>query len=302
MNGLRLLCAAVMVMLVAGQNRDPGDRPDDRPRRVLAARSQPADLDLPDLGPLDADGPRPRRPPVAGDGGDGGPGPRGPQGPPGWRGGPGGPDRGIDGPLRGPGGMGRGPDGMGPDDRGAMIRPEEIAELLAFTEEHFPDVHDELVRRRQEGPRSLRQAVQRLGPSMKRLMLLMRENPREAEHVIRMQKLEMQLHRKRGRYQWARTDEERAAIREEMQRLLEQRFDLRIERLKVEIADLRQRLDEQTKRLEEQGQHKQQIIEDELARLFDPPRPRERGLWMRPEPPPDSQPAGDQVKDPPANP
>jgi hypothetical protein len=179
--------------------------------------------------------------------------------------------------------MGRGPKGPpGPDDDGAMLKPEEIEPFLEFTKQHFPQVHEQLVRAKEHDQRAFYHMLRRLGPPMVHLMRMSQNNPQEAERFIRMQKLELQIREQWRAYQSADAEPARAAVRAELAKLLEQRFELRQEHLKAEIDDLRRRLDEQ-------GTHKQQIIEAELKRMFE--APRDRGPWQRPEDAPASRPA-----------
>ncbi len=168
-------------------------------------------------------------------------------------------------------GAGRGPQGP-PDEAGGSIKPEEVDEFLQFTREHFPEVHEQLLRARQHDGREFRQMLRRLGPPMLHLMRLWRNDPEEAERIIQIQKVEMQIREQKHRYDEADNSERRAAARSELQQLLDRKFDLRQERLKAEISDLRRRLDEQTRRLSDQDARKRQIIEGELKRLFEGPR------------------------------
>jgi DNA-binding transcriptional MerR regulator len=180
--------------------------------------------------------------------------------------------------MRRPGPEGRGP-GNERDDREFGPRPEELERFLDFTREHFPRVHEKLVQARSDDPQAFRQMLWRVGPPMMRLVRLARDNPKEAERLILLQKLEMQIHETRDQYRNAKTDDERNKIRTEMRGLIEQKFDARQERLKAEIEELRKRLDEQDKR-------KQQIIDDEIGKALE-----RRGLHKHGRHKADSQPA-----------
>jgi hypothetical protein len=128
-------------------------------------------------------------------------------------------------------------------------------------------------------------------------MRLWRDNPVEAEHIIRIQKIEMRLREQKQRYHNPPDEQQRAAAREEIRKLLQERFDLRLAKLKSDVGNLRQRLDEQTRRLAEQEQRKPQMVEEEFARFLEQPNGLEKGPRLRKQTGPGSQPAGDEVSD-----
>jgi len=145
---------------------------------------------------------------------------------------------------------------------------------MVFARQHFPELHQQLERAGNQDPRAFQQMVRRIAPPIRQLMRLWREDPSAAEHVIRAQKIEMRIRELRHRYLAARDDEKRAVIEAELRELLNEKFKLRLERLREEISRLRQRLDEQTTRLAEQDRDKQEIIDDEFRRLIGEP-----GRW-----------------------
>lgn len=208
-----------------------------------------------------------------------------PRGGPGARGGagrrlgsgPGGPGagmgRGRDGAPRHDG-LWRGGEGGWPEDPTAL-EPHEVDAFLAFAKEHFPSLHDQLVRARQSDPRVFRQLLRRAGPPMARLMHLWREDPDEAARVIRLQRIEMELRQQAQRHHGLNDPQQRAAVEREMRELLTERFELRLAGLEREIDELRRRLDEQVERLAQQNQDKQRIIDEEFERIL------ERKGWER---------------------
>lgn len=204
---------------------------------------------------------------------------------------PSGPAGGIDRrDAGGPRGAGRGRQGP-TDDREFNPSSEDIDRLLEFAREHFPEVHNQLVQTRRDDPKAFRQELNRLGPHMMNLIRLSRDNPKEAEQLIRVQKREIQIIETRQRYRAARSEDQRSTIRSELRRLIEEKFDARQQRLKSEIDNLRLRLEEQTRRYTEQAQRRQQIIEDELGRSPEPPRSSPRGPRPPGKPAPASRPA-----------
>jgi predicted transcriptional regulator len=79
----------------------------------------------------------------------------------------------------------------------------------------------------------------------------------------------MRIREQHHRFQSLRNETQRAAVRTEIRKLLEERFELRLQRLENEVAELRRRLDEQTARLAEQDRDKNRVVQQELDRLLD---------------------------------
>lgn len=166
----------------------------------------------------------------------------------------------------------------GPDrgaDSGTPVGPEQIEELMAFTKAHFPEMYERLDRTRRENAGQFRQMLRTMRPHILRMLQLSREDPQLAEKVIAIQQVEMRLRMLRQRHRPGLPDEQRRAIRSELRRLLEQRFDLRMQRIELEIAGLQKRLDAQR-------QHKARIIEEELSQLTEPPPARARDATTPP--------------------
>jgi hypothetical protein len=198
-------------------------------------------------------------------------------------GGPEGPGRPFD-PAWGPG-------AGAPEDR-QPLHPEQIEQILGFTREHFPELHDQLVRARERDGRAFRLMLRRLGPPMLRLHQLWRDNPQEARRVIRVQQIEMLLRDRRQAFFAADTPEERSRIEAEARALLAEKLELRRDRLRAEIREMQARLDEQARRLDggkkelaELDAQRDRMIAAEAARLF------ERGSKARGNPGTESRPA-----------
>lgn len=199
---------------------------------------------------------------------------------------------------------GRPPGPLGPDDgaspppfeRGRALRPGDIDDLLAFIKMNFPEMHTHLQQARQESPRDFIKMLRNIGPPMLHLMRLSKEDPAAAEQIIEIQRVELQIRMLRRHYHDVRDEDERAAVRAEVRELVARRFDLRIERVRSEIAEMRRRLDEQTRRLAEEESHKSAIVESELADVFEsppgPPPGRGGPPMDRPGRGPASRPAG----------
>jgi hypothetical protein len=162
------------------------------------------------------------------------------------------------------------------EERSLNLSSEELGQLLEFTRANFPKVHEQLINTLRDDPPAFRQMLGRIGPPMMSLMRLSRDNPKEAEYLIRLQKLEMEVRELRARYRAARSDEDRNSVREEARRLLQERFEARQQRLKAEIDRYQQRLDELNRRYADQNQRRERTIKDEMSHNFEPPRPSPR--------------------------
>jgi len=146
--------------------------------------------------------------------------------------------------------------------------PREVEEFMTFAREHFPEMHERLAKVRATDPAAFRSALRRVGPPLERLVRMWREDPELARRMIAVQKAEMGILRLMEQYRRAGSDQQRAELREQMRRLLEERFDLRLDRLRGEIADLRRRLEEQSRRLSEQEARKRELLDEEFGDLL----------------------------------
>ncbi len=146
--------------------------------------------------------------------------------------------------------------------------PQEVEEFMAFARQHFPEMHERLARVRSTDPAAFRAALRRVGPLLERLARAWREDPELAGRMIAVQKAEMGVFRLMEQYRRAESDQRRVELRDQMRKLLEERFDLRLDRLREEIADLRRRLEEQSRRLSDQEARKRELLEEEFRDLL----------------------------------
>jgi len=166
-------------------------------------------------------------------------------------------------------------------DRGVNLPAAQIDELLGFAHDHFPEVHRQLLRSRQADPKAFRMMLQKVAPPLTHLMRIARENPREAELLIRIQQLEMKIRAERERYHNSGSEQERAAIAANARDLIAGKIDARQAKLNAQIEAVRRQLDEMSRRYSEQARQRGRIIEDELARFTSQSRGTLRGSHLR---------------------
>jgi len=224
----------------ASAQQPPPDRPHDR-------QAEPADgPDGPDAGPMDGDGP------------DDGP----PPPPPGRDGGPGRPGR-----MRGPGGPGFGRGG--PEGKPPLppMTDEEIGKMLAFAQEHFPEMAKRFEDLKKDDPQEFRRAMRRVWPRMMILRETYARDPQLGKLLVEERKLEEQIHTKVRSYRQERDEGNKNKIGDELKQLLGQQFDIRLQRRRLELADLQKRLAEQTQRVDAWAARKQENVQRQFDRI-----------------------------------
>lgn len=155
--------------------------------------------------------------------------------------------------------------------------PKQMEEFMEFAREEFPLLYERMKKAREKQPHGWGQKVAGpFGQQMMHMMQLRRENPELARKVIAQHRNEMKIGDLHRQYRDARTDEEKSAIAAEIRTLLEAGFELRLERLKLEIAQLEKRLNEARESLADQEQNKSSMIDTHLQKLLNsdvPPPP-----------------------------
>ncbi len=231
----------------ASAQQPPPDRPHDRQAEA------PDGPDGPDAGPMDGEGPDDGPPPPP-TGPDGGP------GRPGRMRGPGGPG----GPMGGPG-FGRG----GPEGKPPLppMTDEEIGKMLAFAQEHFPEMAKRFEDLKKDDPQEFRRAMRRVFPRLMMLRETYARDPELGKLLIEERKLEEQIHTKVRSYRQERNAGNKDKIGGELKQLLGQQFDIRLQRRRLEFADIQKRLQEQSQRLDAWAAKKQENVQRQFDRI-----------------------------------
>jgi len=147
-----------------------------------------------------------------------------------------------------------------------FLTQQEREELMAFAKAHFPKMYEML----HSSPRAHQhRLLKRVGWSMLRLMRLYGHDPELAEKLIAEHKIEMELAQLRRDYREFPSEAARENIKQKVRELLEQRFDLRQQRLELEIRALARRLEEARQRLVRQEGDRQRLVDTEVERVID---------------------------------
>lgn len=197
------------------------------------------------------------------------------------------------GPMRGFDGPGRRSQGPPGDSAGVFefLTPDEQKDLMGFTQQYFPEVHQRLTYLEKEDPAGLKRAQRRIGWPMLRLMRLQKHDPELAARLIAEQQIEMQIMSLRRDYLTMTSPAERESIRAKLTPLIERRFDLRQTRLEQEIKDLEARLEETRQRLSHQQANKAEMVAEDVDEVIEDWENRESGSGHTP-PPEDGPPPG----------
>jgi hypothetical protein len=196
----------------------------------------------------------------------------------------------------GPGPRPLGAGKRGTDDDSDSPAAEQVAKVMDFARENFPPLYDRLARLRDSNPVVFRQMVKRVrGPIMEILKVRQRD-PEVAHKLIELQQVEMDLRDLRAQYQAARSDDQRQQLKAQIRELVDKRYDLRLERLRLEVRDLEKRLDQAKTEVAKREKDKNTHVDREMRQLLgtgsiepQPPGPG-AGAGLRPgkraQPPP----------------
>jgi hypothetical protein len=158
------------------------------------------------------------------------------------------------------------------------LAPAEMDRLMKFTGEIFPPIHERLEQLRRANPQAFQTAARRIYGRLKTMMDMKQTNPAAAEKLIEDERLQMVIVGLAERYRNARSDEERALLKSEIETRLQERFDRRQKRTRALIERLRERLDEQERQLAEREQNRGELLRQEFNRMTkSSSRPLERG-------------------------
>jgi hypothetical protein len=173
---------------------------------------------------------------------------------------------GLEGPPQDAGRPG-GPHHGGPD--GPVLAPQEKEELLAFVRDHFPELYRRLQQFQNTDPGAYGRSVRRLTMPMLHMMRVSKNDPqlaakRSAEHRVELELDDLQSH-----YAAQASDAERRQTRSRIRQLVEKRFDLRQQRLELEITNMQKRLDQARSHLTQQAASRPQLIDADVKRMID---------------------------------
>ncbi|MFO0971978.1 MAG: hypothetical protein U1A27_00865 [Phycisphaerae bacterium] len=249
--GLGVAAGARAAVLPAGAE-PPRDEQVNPPPHPDGPEDADDDIHDPVLDGMGFDGP-PGHPP-----GPGGPGMK----PPGMRGGPrpGGPG--------GPGGPPGGPGGPGGPMRPMFPTQEQQDALKAFAKDHFPELAKRLDELQRDDPAMARRFMRRMWPQLQMMKDAWDRDPTGlGPLVVQDHKLEMEIRHKAQAIRMEKDAAKKQAAVGELRSLLEQQFQVRVDRRKYELDDLEKRLAEQRSRLQKREAAKAEMIQRQLDRM-----------------------------------
>ena len=175
----------------------------------------------------------------------------------------------------GPGGFEGGPQHGGPD--GPVLTTQEKEELLAFVRDRFPELYQRLKRFQDTDPDACGRAVRRLAMPMHHMMRATKNDPQLADMMIAEHRVELELDDLQGHYAALTSDADRQQTRSRTRQLIEKRFDLRLQRLEMEIRNMQKRLDQAQSHLTQQAASRPQLIDAEVKRMVNRLEKEHRG-------------------------
>ena len=205
--------------------------------------------------------------------------------------------------MRRPGRGGGGRQGMPPDDLlqgrrprrhdGARrpgrppveLSPEQREQLLAFVAKHFPFLHERLSDEAAADRPAAGRLIRRLWP----LYETCQRDPELGGLLVAEHKLEFRIRQAVRRYGGTDDEAARHDLRNELEKLLREQFDVQTDRRALELRELEARLTEHKSRLEHRRQVREQTVLRRLAELTEaagsgrrPVRHGDKGLWRGP--------------------
>ncbi|MEE8168909.1 MAG: hypothetical protein V3T70_00035 [Phycisphaerae bacterium] len=143
------------------------------------------------------------------------------------------------------------------------LAPEQLEEIFALLQEHFPEMYERLTNLRNERPEEFERALQRFIPFMRDVL---NAEPEMRVLMINDHRLQMQIERTAKRVRRAGAGEQNR-IRKELRRMLEKQFDLRMQKHSRMIEHVEQRLSRQRDMFEQRMADKELLIQARLDEL-----------------------------------
>jgi len=153
--------------------------------------------------------------------------------------------------------------------------------VLAFVEEHFPEMHRRLAGIRHR-PALFEHRLRRIGHGMRELMETMQRNPELGASMIEERKLDMRIRRTVMRYRDAEDPEDQEQLMGRLRDSCAHIVDLRFKRHEMQIEELEQRLARLKARHQRAAQRRDERIEKRLTHYMEwqpphrPDRPDDR--------------------------
>ena len=150
----------------------------------------------------------------------------------------------------------------------ASLTDEQIDRLMKFMERNFPNMYVRLARVRDRDPAQFRKMIHRVARPMLPMLKAAAENPELAERMIAEHQSQLRIQELKETFTKTQDPAEKARIREQMRQQMVAAFDLRIDRLRMEVRQLQKRLDDAKGHLGDQERNKQRLIDQRLTDML----------------------------------
>ncbi|GEM_PF-1659282 len=140
-------------------------------------------------------------------------------------------------------------------------------ETLAFLEVRLPETYADLQQLRRNEPAVFEMEVRNLAHMVRHYGELERNNPELAEGMLRAHRLDHQCRQMAEKIRWASEAEEKARLKEQLRRTLDEIFELRMAERELEVQHLERELNHIRSLLDTRRQAKDQIIDRRMRDL-----------------------------------
>jgi len=167
-------------------------------------------------------------------------------------------------------------DGAGRPDRPPVeLNAEQRQQLLAFVAEHFPFLHERLLDEAAADRPVAGRLIRKLWP----LYETCQRDPELGGLLVAEHKLEFRIRQSARSYRGTDDETARHDLRNELENLLREQFDVQTERRALELRELETRIAEQKRRLE----HRREARERTILRRLEELTERDRTGRRRPD-------------------
>ncbi len=146
--------------------------------------------------------------------------------------------------------------------------PEQEAEILEYIKQAYPFKYEDVKRMKKSLPNVYRKTLAKAWREMKFALRVQDEDPARYENLKKERQLEIRSHELADQYKVASTDEEKAAIQEELENVLDEAFQIRQLNREGEIKNLQKKIEQLKNDNEARMRQKDKIIEKRLNELL----------------------------------
>ena len=170
----------------------------------------------------------------------------------------------------------KGKHGIWNSPRGLMR--ERIGNRLQKLRENNPEEFEKLMKLRRDDPRAFRQEVhKRFREEFKK------EHPEAYKKVQEMAANRKKIYKLKKQYNKCESDEEKAAIKKKIRKLISKNFDINQELREKEIGALDKKTKELRKRLRQHAKNKKKFVDKKLNKMLNCPMKKKKNVEEDPE-------------------